>query len=91
MDKGVEEPLDLIRLSLDERVTVKMRGNRVLSGQLHAYDQHLNMVLSDVVETITTSEIDEESYEEIIKTTERKMPMLYVRGDGVILVAPPMR
>lgn len=35
MDKGVEEPLDLIRLSLDERVTVKMRSNRILTGKLH--------------------------------------------------------
>eukprot|EP01147_Barroeca_monosierra_P003207 gene3207-8229_t len=97
MDKGVEEPLDLIRLSLDERVTVKMRSNRILTGKLHvsasapAYDQHLNMVLSDVIETTRTTDIDEETCEEIIKTTERRMPMLYIRGDGVILVAPPMR
>jgi hypothetical protein len=31
----VEEPLDLIRLSLDEKVTVKMRGDRLLKGKLH--------------------------------------------------------
>jgi small nuclear ribonucleoprotein (snRNP)-like protein len=33
------EPLDLIRLSLDERVYVKCRGDRELRGKLHAYDQ----------------------------------------------------
>ena len=43
--QAVEEPLDLIRLSLDERVYVKMRNERELRGRLHAYDQHLNMVL----------------------------------------------
>jgi len=32
-----------------------------------AYDQHLNMILSDVEETVTTVEIDEETYEEIYK------------------------
>jgi hypothetical protein len=32
-----------------------------------AYDQHLNMVLGDVEETITTVEVDDETYEEIIK------------------------
>lgn len=32
-----------------------------------AYDQHLNMVLGDVEETVTTVEIDEETYEEIYK------------------------
>ena len=32
-----------------------------------AYDQHLNMVLGDVEETVTSVEIDEETFEEIIK------------------------
>jgi len=88
---SVEEPLDLIRLSLDERIYVKMRNDRELRGRLHAYDQHLNMVLSEVEETVTTVEIDEETFEEIYKQTKRHIPMLFVRGDGVILVAPPMR
>ncbi len=94
----VREPLDLIKLSLDERVYVKLRGERELRGRLHvcmpllllvgpaacagssdhaqtcgsacllqAYDQHLNMILGDVEETITSVEIDDETYEEIIK------------------------
>ena len=32
---AVEEPLDLVRLSLDERVFVKMRNDRELRGRLH--------------------------------------------------------
>ena len=59
---AVEEPLDLIRLSLDERIYVKLRNGRELRGRLHAYDQHLNLVLGDVEETITSVEIDEETY-----------------------------
>lgn len=31
----MEEPLDLIRLSIDERVYIKCRGNRELRGKLH--------------------------------------------------------
>lgn len=34
-----------------------------------AYDQHLNMILGEVEETITTVEIDDETYEEIIKVS----------------------
>lgn len=49
------------------------------------------MVLGDAEETVTTVEIDEETYEEVYKTTKRTIPMLFVRGDGVILVSPPMR
>nr|XP_035975214.1 U6 snRNA-associated Sm-like protein LSm3 [Halichoerus grypus] len=86
----VEQPLDLIRLSLDERIYVKMRNDRELRGRLHAYDQHLN-ILGDVEETVTTIEIDEETYEEIYKSTKWNIPMLFVQGDGVVLVAPPLR
>lgn len=58
---------------------------------VQAFDQHLNMVLGDVEEIVTTMEIDEETYEELIKTTKRTVPMLFVRGDGVILISPPLR
>ena len=34
---------------------------------LQAYDQHLNMILGDVEETVTTIELDEETFEEIFK------------------------
>jgi hypothetical protein len=32
---AVERPLDLIRLSLDERIFVKTKGDRELRGKLH--------------------------------------------------------
>jgi hypothetical protein len=32
---GVQEPFDLIELSLSERVFVKLRGDRELTGVLH--------------------------------------------------------
>ena len=32
-----------------------------------AFDQHLNMILSEVEETITTVEINEETFEELFK------------------------
>lgn len=32
-----------------------------------AFDQHLNMVLGDVEESVTTRELDEETEEEIVK------------------------
>lgn len=35
MSSSVDEPLDLIRLSLEERIYVKCRGERELRGKLH--------------------------------------------------------
>ena len=56
-----------------------------------AYDQHLNMVLGDVEETVTTTTVDDDTFEEVIKTSKRQIEMLFVRGDGVILISPPLR
>lgn len=88
-ERSFKEPLDLLLMSLDELVIVKMKNERELRGKLHGYDQHLNMILGDVEETITVVEIDDETYEELYKTTKRKIPLLYVRGDGVTLISPP--
>lgn len=41
------------------------------------------MVLSDVIETIGEAEKK--------KVEERKRDMLFVRGDGVVMVSPPLR
>ncbi|CDS41950.1 u6 snRNA associated Sm protein LSm3 [Echinococcus multilocularis] len=54
-------------LLLDEKVFVKMRHNRELVGVLHGFDSHLNLILGNVDETLTTLELDEETYEEIYK------------------------
>lgn len=37
---------------------------------LQAFDQHLNMILGDVEEVTTTVEIDDETYEEIVRVCD---------------------
>ncbi|CCT68847.1 probable LSM3-Sm-like (Lsm) protein [Fusarium fujikuroi] len=82
----VSEPLDLVRLLLNEVVFVKLRGDRELKGKLHAYDSHCNLVLGEVEETIYT--VDEDDDDEELKTISRKSEMLFVRGDSVVLISP---
>ncbi|PWZ03253.1 putative LSM3-U6 snRNA-associated Sm-like protein [Testicularia cyperi] len=88
---GVNEPFDLIRLSISERVFVKLRGDRELRGTLHAYDGHMNLILGDVEETIYVVDINEETGKETVRVVKRQSEMLFVRGDSVILVSPPSR
>ncbi|KAJ0161719.1 putative U6 snRNA-associated Sm-like protein LSm3 [Colletotrichum tanaceti] len=82
----VQEPLDLVKLLLDEVVFVKLRGDRELKGRLHAYDSHCNLVLGEVEETIYV--VDEDEEDEDVKTISRKSEMLFVRGDSVVLISP---
>ncbi|WFD03506.1 Sm-like protein lsm3b [Malassezia obtusa] len=88
-DLGVNEPFDLIRLSISERVLVKLRGDRELRGVLHAYDGHMNLIMGDVEETIYDVQVAEDTGAETIKVSKRNAEMMFVRGDGVILVSPP--
>jgi small nuclear ribonucleoprotein (snRNP)-like protein len=46
----VEVPLDLIRLSIDERIFVKCRGDRELRGKLHVSSAYED---SEVVTRLT--------------------------------------
>ena len=48
-------------------------------------------VLGEVEETLTMTETDEETDEVTVQTTKRNIDMLFVRGDVVILVSPPLR
>ena len=51
----------------------------------------MRRVLGEVEETLTMTETDEETDEVIVQTTKRNIDMLFVRGDVVILVSPPLR
>ncbi|KAK7733059.1 U4/U6-U5 snRNP complex subunit lsm3 [Cytospora paraplurivora] len=77
----VSEPLDLVRLLLDEVVFVKLRGDRELKGRLHAYDSHCNLVLGDVEETVYV--VDDDAENDEIKTVSKKSEMLFVRGKTI--------
>ncbi|KAM0246809.1 hypothetical protein ACHAQJ_010082 [Trichoderma viride] len=78
----VAEPLDLVRLLLNEVVFVKLRGDRELKGKLHAYDSHCNLVLGEVEETIYAVDDDEEESDEV------KQKIRNVVCDSVVLISP---
>lgn len=77
-------PLDLLKLNLDEKIHVKLRGARSMTGVLQAFDSHCNIVLSDAVETIYELNPDGE-----LNSSERSSEMVFVRGDSVTLITTP--
>lgn len=69
-------PLNLVVKSVGQRVYVKCRNGRSITGVLHAYDDHLNLLISQAEET--GPELAE----------ARKIPILYTRGDLVMAISP---
>ncbi len=47
-------PLDVLEASLQEEVTVRLKGGEEYEGILTGYDQHMNLVLEDTGEEDTT-------------------------------------
>ena len=48
VSQGIQEPFDLVRLSLNERVFVKLRGDRQLTGVLHVRSPRFRTLIDNV-------------------------------------------
>jgi len=73
-----EMTTQILEESLGKTVLVRLRGGKSLRGKLKGFDQHLNLVLE---ETEDTTDAD----------SAKKLGVLIVRGDNVILISPPPR
>lgn len=77
-------PLDYLRLCLERRVKVQIyEGGRELVGILQAYDEHCNIVLSEVFETYY---VQDEKGSPL--RTNRHIDLLFIRGERVSTVSP---
>ena len=104
MGDTINEPLDLIRLSLNERIKVKLRGDRELVGNLHVsrciicimYTFLYSIQAYDSHMNLILSKVEEKIHvvdvndesHTNVRILNRFMKMLYVRGDSVILISP---
>lgn len=68
----------ILEESLGKVVLVQLRGNKSLRGELKGFDQHLNLVLKDAEEMRNSENV-------------RKLGVIIVRGDNVVIVSPPPR
>ena len=62
--------------SLGKIVLIKLKGGKVIRGNLQGFDQHMNLVL--------------ESSEEILDDGKSSsLGTIVVRGDNVVIISPP--
>jgi small nuclear ribonucleoprotein (snRNP)-like protein len=45
VSKGLQTPIDLLRLAVNTQVRVKLRSGETLTGTLKGYDNHVNLLL----------------------------------------------
>lgn len=73
-----EMTTQILENSLGKTVLVRLKGGKSLRGRLRGYDQHLNLVLEETEDTTITE-------------NTKKLGVIIVRGDNVILISPPPR
>jgi small nuclear ribonucleoprotein len=67
-------PLALLEKSLDKKISLLLKDNRILEGKLVGYDDYMNMVLEDTEER--TSE------------QTRRLGIVVLRGNNVVSISP---
>ncbi|MCL5067347.1 MAG: LSm family protein [Thaumarchaeota archaeon] len=62
--------------SLGKVVLIKLKGGKVIRGNLQGFDQHMNLLL--------------ESSEEVLEDGKaNSLGTIVVRGDNVVIISPP--
>ncbi|NOZ81468.1 MAG: small nuclear ribonucleoprotein [DPANN group archaeon] len=68
-------PLDTLNRARDKRVIVELKNHTRLVGKLKAFDIHINVVLEEAEEMVDGS-------------LKRKLGLVFIRGDTIILISP---
>lgn len=68
-------PLDALNAARNKRVLVELKNGKQYLGKLKAFDIHVNIVLEDA----------EERFE---GETKRKLGVVFIRGDTIIIISP---
>lgn len=67
-------PTALLEKSVDKRISLLLKDNRVLEGKLTGYDDNMNLVLEETVETTSNQE-------------ERRLGTVVLRGNNVVSIS----
>jgi small nuclear ribonucleoprotein len=68
-------PLDALNKARNKRVIVELKNGKQYTGKLNAFDIHINIVL-------------EEAEEKVNGELTRKLGVIFLRGDTIIMVSP---
>jgi small nuclear ribonucleoprotein len=73
---SVDMAVKVLDESLGKVVLIKLKGGKVIRGNLHGFDQHMNLLLEDSVELLEENRAND-------------LGTIVVRGDNVVIISPP--
>jgi len=67
-------PLALLEKSINKRISLMLKDNRILEGKLTGYDEYMNMVIEET--------------EERTADASRRLGVVILRGNNVVSISP---
>ena len=68
----------ILEESIGKIILIQLRGGKRLRGKLKGFDQHLNLVLEETEDVTDTENM-------------KKLGLIIIRGDNVVMISPPPR
>jgi len=69
---------EILEESLGKVILIQLRGGKRLRGKLKGFDQHLNLVLEETEDVTNADNL-------------KKLGLIIIRGDNVVMISPPPR
>ena len=73
---SVDMAVKVLDASINKVVLIKLKGGKTIRGNLHGFDQHMNLLL-------------EQSEELPSEGDAKSLGTIVVRGDNVVMISPP--
>jgi small nuclear ribonucleoprotein len=73
---SVDMAVKVLDESINKTVLIKLKGNKTIRGNLLGFDQHMNLLLDQAEEILSDGD-------------SNSLGSLVVRGDNVVIIAPP--
>ncbi|OPY34127.1 MAG: putative snRNP Sm-like protein [Methanomassiliicoccales archaeon PtaU1.Bin124] len=67
-------PLALLEKSMNKKISLMLKDNRILEGKLTGYDEYMNMVIEET--------------EERTADASRRLGVVILRGNNVVSISP---
>jgi small nuclear ribonucleoprotein len=80
-------PIDALKASLDKKIQIRVKMNRLFEATLRGFDEHLNLIVDNCLQKYSVPDPENSTEEERKwKEVSEDLGRIIIRGDNVIFI-----
>ncbi|HMF34345.1 MAG TPA: LSM domain-containing protein [Candidatus Lokiarchaeia archaeon] len=80
-------PIDALKASLDKKIQIRVKMNRLFEATLRGFDEHLNLIVDNCIQKYNVPDPENSTEEERKwKEVSEELGRIIIRGDNVIFI-----